>query len=83
MLTEVDEVGDGVQDAVDEDEPAGHLVEVDVFVERQERAQTVGSRQSDEISQHHSHDERTVEVQHVTCRKTRTSSFERALSSLR
>ncbi len=60
---------DGVCDAVDEDEPPGHLVEVDVRVQREEHVQAELAELGDRVAEHQNQDEHAGEVQTLACRE--------------
>lgn len=74
ILTEVEQVRDGVSDAVDEDEHPGQLVEVDVLVEWQEAAEPSRPQEGDAVSQHQHQHEHAVEVETLTYRKVSFST---------
>lgn len=67
-LTEVEQVRDGVSDAVDEDEHSSQLVEVDVLVEWQEAAEPPRPQESDAMPQHQHQHKHAVEVETLTYR---------------
>ena len=56
-----------MRQAVDERKHAGHLVKVDVLVQRQDRAEAVRASERNDVPQHHGDDERTGEVDRLTC----------------
>lgn len=63
LLTDVDKVHDSVADAIDEDEPACHFVEVDVLVEWQDDVHAELAQLGDGVAQHQHQDEHTREVE--------------------
>lgn len=62
-LTEVEDVHDGVKEAVEKNQDARELVQVDVVVQRQESAESSRPQESDALSQHQDQDEHAVEIQ--------------------
>ena len=66
-LTEITKVREGVCQAVDKREHAGQLVEVDVLVQGQDRAEAVRASERDDVTQHDGDDERTGEVERLAC----------------
>ena len=69
LLTDVAEVCEGVDEAVDEDEPAGELVELDVLVERQDHDDAELAQLGDAVPQHQHQDEHRREVEGLTCKE--------------
>lgn len=74
ILTEVEQMRDGVSDAVDEDEHPSQLVEVDVLIEWQEAAEPSRPQEGDAVSQHQHQHEHTVEVETLTYRQVSFST---------
>ena len=65
-LTKVSQMHGGVQEAVEDYQPSGDLVEEDVLVEGQEQGQAQLAELRDGGSQHHHQDEHRSEVEALT-----------------
>ena len=62
---------EGVDEAVDEDKPAGELVELDVLVERQDHDDAELAQLGDAVPQHQHQDEHRREVEGLTYKEFR------------
>lgn len=61
--TKVEKMHGRVNDAENADQPARHFVKVNVIIQWQDRAETVGPQKSDTLAQHKNENKRAVEVQ--------------------
>ena len=73
LLTDVAQVGEGVDEAVDEHEPAGDLVELDVLVEREDHDDAELAQLRYAVPQHQHQDEHRREVEGLTCKHIHNS----------
>ena len=67
-LTKISEMHGSVDEAVDDDEPSGDLVEVDVLVQGKEDRQAELAKFGDAVPKHHHQDEHRSEVETLTCK---------------
>ena len=65
-LTKVDEMHDGMEDAVEEDEATGELMEVDVHIQRKDVSQTELPDLCDAMPEHRHQNKHAREIQALT-----------------
>lgn len=70
---EVDQMHARVHRTVDGNQDAGHFVHVNVIVQRNERRESTRPQKCDALAQHQHQNERTIEIQALTCRGEQNS----------